>query len=71
MRVGMTQNGLMPPALFSLYDKDMPTPFHHVELALHTDVAAIVANASLQLFGILSVALSGIYRNEKCYQLVK
>jgi len=52
MGVGMAQKGLMPPALFSLYDKDMPTPLHHVELAVHADVAAIVAKASCQLFGI-------------------
>jgi len=51
MRAGMAQNGLMPPVLFSLYDKDMPTPLQ-VQLALHTDVAATVANASCQLFGI-------------------
>jgi hypothetical protein len=52
MRASMAQNGLVPPVLFSLYDKDMPTPLHHIELALHTDVAAIVTNASCQLFGM-------------------
>jgi len=52
MRAGVVKKWTDAPVLFSLYDKDMPTPLHHVELALHTDVAAIVTNASCQLFGI-------------------
>lgn len=40
----------------------MPAPFHHVDLALHTDVMAVVANASCQLFGIY---LSDLERNLK------
>jgi hypothetical protein len=37
MRAGMAQGGLISPFLFSLYVIDMPTPSHHVELALYAE----------------------------------
>jgi hypothetical protein len=43
MRAGVSQGGLITPVLFSLYVKDMPTPSHHVELALYADDTAIIA----------------------------
>jgi hypothetical protein len=43
MRAGVAQGGLISPVLFSLYVNDMPTPSHHVELALYTDIMAIIA----------------------------
>ena len=33
------------PVLFSLYVNDMPSPSHHVELALYADEAAIIATS--------------------------
>ena len=34
MRAAVAQGGLISPILFSLYVNDMPSPSHHVELAL-------------------------------------
>jgi len=45
MRAGVAQGGLIFPVPFSLYINDMPSPLHHVELALYTDNAAIVATS--------------------------
>ena len=42
MRAGVAQGGLISPALFSLY-VDIPSPSHHVELALYADDTAITA----------------------------
>jgi hypothetical protein len=67
----MAQNGLVPSVLFSLYVKDMPAPLHHVDLALHMDVTAIVVNASCQLFGIYLSDFERYLRSGKCYQLLK
>jgi hypothetical protein len=33
---------LISPVLFSLYVNDMPSPSHHVELALYEDDTAII-----------------------------
>jgi hypothetical protein len=45
MRAGVAQGGLISPVLFSLYVNDMPTPSHHVELALYADDTAIIATS--------------------------
>ena len=45
MRAGMYQGGIVFPVLFSLYVKDMPTPSHHVGLALYSDDTAILATS--------------------------
>ena len=43
MRAGVVQGALISPVLFSLYVNDMPSPSHHVELALYMDDMAITA----------------------------
>jgi hypothetical protein len=45
IRTGVAQGGLISPVLFSLYVNDMPSPSHHVELALYTDETAITASS--------------------------
>ena len=45
MRAGVAQGELISPVLFSLYVNDMPSPSHHVELALYADDKAIVATS--------------------------
>ena len=44
MRAGVAQGGLISPVLFSLY-VDIPSPSHHVELALYADDTAIIATS--------------------------
>jgi hypothetical protein len=46
MRAGVAQGGLISPVLFSLYVNDMPSPSHHVELALYEDDTAIITTSS-------------------------
>jgi hypothetical protein len=41
----VAQGGLISPVLFSLYINDMPSPSHHVELALYPDDTAIIATS--------------------------
>jgi hypothetical protein len=43
MWAGVAQGVLISPVLFSLYVNDMPTPSHHVELALYVDDTAVIA----------------------------
>jgi len=43
MRVGVAEGGLISLVLFSLYVNGMPSPLHHVELALYGDHTAIIA----------------------------
>jgi retron-type reverse transcriptase len=43
MRAGVAQGGLISPVLFCLYVNDMPSPLHHVELALYAEDTAIIA----------------------------
>jgi hypothetical protein len=45
MRAGVAKGGLISPVLFSLYANDMPSPSHHVELALYADDTAIIATS--------------------------
>ena len=45
MRAGVAQGGLISPVLFSLYVNDMPSPSHHVELALYAEDTAIIATS--------------------------
>ena len=45
MRAGVAQDGLIFPILFSLYVNDMPSPSHHVDLALYADDTAIIATS--------------------------
>ena len=45
MRAGVAQGGLISPGLFSLYVNDMPSPSHHVEVALFADDTAVIATS--------------------------
>ena len=45
MWAGVAQGGLITPILFSLYVKDIPSPSHHVELALYADYTAIIVKS--------------------------
>jgi retron-type reverse transcriptase len=45
MRAGVPQDGFISLVLFSLYVNDMPSPSHHVELALYADDTAIIATS--------------------------
>jgi len=45
MRAGVAQVGLITPVPFSLYVDDMPSPSHHVELALYEYDTAIIATS--------------------------
>jgi hypothetical protein len=45
MRAGVAQSGIISPVLFSLYVNDMPSPSHHVELALYADDTAVIATS--------------------------
>jgi hypothetical protein len=51
MRAGVAQGGMISSVLFSLYVNDMPSPSHHVDLALYADDTAILAR---QLPGVLT-----------------
>ena len=45
MKAGVAQGGLISPVLFSLYVNDMPSPSHHIELALYADDTAVIATS--------------------------
>jgi retron-type reverse transcriptase len=45
MQAGVPQGGLISPVFFSLYVNDMPTPSHHIKLALYADDMAIIATS--------------------------
>jgi hypothetical protein len=45
MRTGVAQGELISTVLFSLYVNDMPSPSHHVQLALYADDTAIIATS--------------------------
>jgi hypothetical protein len=64
IRVWVAQGGLISPILVSLYVNDMPTPSHHVELALYASDMAIIAtsrNPTL-LVSYLELYLSDLQR---------
>jgi len=44
-RVGVGQGGMSSTVLFSLYVKDMPSPTHHVELAIYADDTVVIATS--------------------------
>jgi len=64
MRAGVAQGGLNSPDLFSLYVNDMPSPSHHVELALYADDTAIIATSRKpeQLVSYLESYLNDLQR---------
>ena len=45
MQAGVAQGGIVSPVLFGQYVNDMPSPSHHVELALYADDTAVVATS--------------------------
>jgi len=45
MRAGIAQGALISLVLFSLYVYDLPSPSHHVDLALYAGDAAIIATS--------------------------
>ena len=45
MQAGVAQGGLISTVLFSLNVKDMPSPSHHVDVALYADDTAIIATS--------------------------
>jgi len=45
IRICVTQGGLISPMLVSLYVKDMPTPSHHIELALYANDMTIISTS--------------------------
>jgi len=45
MWAGSSSGWIDSPVLFSLYINDMPSPSHHVELALYADDVAIIATS--------------------------
>jgi hypothetical protein len=45
IRAGVAQGGFVSPVLFSLYVNDMPSPSHHVDLALYSDYTALTATS--------------------------
>ena len=61
IRAGVAQGGLISPVLFSLYVNDMPSPSHHVKLALYADYTAIIATSRKPT---LLVSYLGSYINE-------
>jgi retron-type reverse transcriptase len=64
MRAGVAQGGLISPVLFSLYVNDIPSPSHHVELALYADDTAIIATCrkSKLLIRYLASYLNDLHR---------
>jgi hypothetical protein len=64
MRAGVAQGGLTSLVLFSLYVNDMPSPSHHVELALYADDTAIIAMSrkSMLLVSYLEYYLNDLQR---------
>ena len=61
MKAGVAQEGLISPVLFSLYVNDMPSPSHHIELALYADDTAIIATSRKPT---LHVSYLGSYLND-------
>jgi len=45
MRARVAQGVLFSPVLFSLFVNDMPSPSHHVELALYADDTAVITTS--------------------------
>ena len=55
---------MITPVLFSLYVNDMPSPSHHVELALYADDTAVIATSRKPtlLFSYLESYLNDLQR---------
>lgn len=47
MRASMAEDGMISPVLFSLHVDNMPTPSHHIELALDADDTATSATSCM------------------------
>jgi predicted Zn-dependent protease len=64
MRAVVAQGGIILPVLFSLYVNDMPSPSHHVELALYADATAVIVTSLLTalLVKYLETYLSALER---------
>ena len=61
IRVRVEQGGLISPILVSLYVNDMPTPSHHVELALYMNDMAIIATSRSP---VLLISCLELYLND-------
>jgi hypothetical protein len=53
MRAGVAQGGLISRVLISVYVNDMPSPSHHVELALYADKTAIIATSRKPMLPVI------------------
>jgi hypothetical protein len=67
MRAGVAQGGLISPVLFSLYVNDMPSPSHHVELALYADNMAIIATSRKPT--LLISYLESYFNDLQCWRM--
>jgi hypothetical protein len=45
MQAGVAQGGIISSVLFILYVNDIPSPSHHVDLALYADDTVIIATS--------------------------
>jgi hypothetical protein len=64
MWAGLAKGGLISRVLFRLYINDMPSPSHHVELALYADDTVIIATSRKPtlLFSYLEAYLKDLQR---------
>jgi len=64
MQAGVAQDGLISPVLFSLDVNKMPSPSHHIKLALYTDDTAIIATSRkpMLLVSYLESYLNNLHR---------
>jgi hypothetical protein len=64
MQAGVAQGGLISSVLLSPYVNDMPSPSHHIQLALYADDTAIIATSRTPplLFSYLESYLNDLQR---------